>query len=613
MFTILHSLPSSAFHGMVRPLLHVRHRIEVPVLRNIRFPSHHLSLGSRCYLPTADATSYDGDLHDDSSLTNETFVDRYGEALPLWLLDKCVEMGWIYPTQIQQYALDTILRAQPSPNDIILQAQTGSGKTLCYLLPLLASIDPSRRTIQALVIVPTRELGLQIARLARRLAASATTTTEMTRRNTSSVQSPHRIIIMNVLQGSMNRRQRAWAWADPPHVIIGTPQEVCNMVQYGGIKRYNSVKFVVVDEVDACLLNNAGTHTSNLDSSPLHELLSQYLSPTYDDGTMVNDPEDPIASLTSTSSAVGSGMRPFSNERRTILCSATIPQPRHFVKQCASNQWTIKEPIHLSLQTGEQQIPSTLTHAYFVCNSAGDKLPTLRRVLQKILHRSKQKSHNEIHNVSERKVLVFAEDRRSLEEFALDISRTLRGLYIHDARQLQQLVQSEAVVSVLRFENSISERAVALDVFRGESSYWTTENDGGVLKTQSVTDETPTVSKSTTQQSHSCLRVLLTTDLAARGLDITDITHVVQFDLPPDADTYAHRAGRTGRFGRVGHVLSIVTADQEFALKRLANKLNVFDINCLARKQIPSGQMKKIEYEFTSGSHHQEESIASAS
>jgi hypothetical protein len=35
---------------------------------------------------------------------------------------------------------------------------------------------------------------------------------------------------MSVLQGSKNRRQRAWAWAEPPHIVIGTPQELCNMV-----------------------------------------------------------------------------------------------------------------------------------------------------------------------------------------------------------------------------------------------------------------------------------------------------------------------------------------------------------------------------------------------
>lgn len=73
-------------------------------------------------------------------------------------------------------------------------------------------------------------------------------------------------MVMSVLQGSTNKRQRAWAWAEPPHVVIGTPDELGKMVSKGGI-RYNSVEYVVVDEVDACLGNR---QTSN----ELHLLLS---------------------------------------------------------------------------------------------------------------------------------------------------------------------------------------------------------------------------------------------------------------------------------------------------------------------------------------------------
>lgn len=45
---------------------------------------------------------------------------------------------------------------------MIVHAQTGTGKTLAFLLPLLAGIDPGKRAVQALVVVPSRELGLQV-------------------------------------------------------------------------------------------------------------------------------------------------------------------------------------------------------------------------------------------------------------------------------------------------------------------------------------------------------------------------------------------------------------------------------------------------------------------
>jgi ATP-dependent RNA helicase DeaD len=52
--------------------------------------------------------------------------------------------------------------------------------------------------------------------------------------------------------------------------------------------------------------------------------------------------------------------------------------------------------------------------------------------------------------------------------------------------------------------------------------------------------------------------------------------------LPPDVDTYVHRGGRTGRLGRAGQVLSIVAAEQEFVLNRLANTLSV-EMTCVLR------------------------------
>ena len=115
---------------------------------------------------------------------------------------------------IQQRAWQAI----GSASDVVLQAQTGSGKTLAFLLPLLAGIEPNRAAIQAVIVVPTRELGLQVGRVAKRLTA----------------KSP--IVVMNILEGSSNKRQRAWAWSEPPQVVIGTPQELTDMVEYGGIR-----------------------------------------------------------------------------------------------------------------------------------------------------------------------------------------------------------------------------------------------------------------------------------------------------------------------------------------------------------------------------------------
>jgi ATP-dependent RNA helicase RhlE len=68
---------------------------------------------------------------------------------------------------------------------------------------------------------------------------------------------------------------------------------------------------------------------------------------------------------------------------------------------------------------------------------------------------------------------------------------------------------------------------------------------------------------------------LVATDVAARGIDVADITHVVNFDAPGDRDAYVHRVGRTGRAGRTGAGLSMVLADQVPEMRRIADDLGL--------------------------------------
>lgn len=69
------------------------------------------------------------------------------------------------------------------------------------------------------------------------------------------------------------------------------------------------------------------------------------------------------------------------------------------------------------------------------------------------------------------------------------------------------------------------------------------------------------------------VNMLLATDVAARGLDINGVTHVVHFDFPKDIEQYVHRSGRTGRFGADGVVISLVTEREERELKKFCREL----------------------------------------
>jgi len=63
--------------------------------------------------------------------------------------------------------------------------------------------------------------------------------------------------------------------------------------------------------------------------------------------------------------------------------------------------------------------------------------------------------------------------------------------------------------------------------------------------------------------------ILIATDVAARGLDIDDISYVINYDVPDNVDTYVHRIGRTGRAGKEGTAVSFVTSDEEYIIREI--------------------------------------------
>ncbi len=67
--------------------------------------------------------------------------------------------------------------------------------------------------------------------------------------------------------------------------------------------------------------------------------------------------------------------------------------------------------------------------------------------------------------------------------------------------------------------------------------------------------------------------ILVATDVAARGLNITDITHVFNYHIPFDSESYVHRIGRTGRAGRKGTAITLLTPLEFHSLQKIANKL----------------------------------------
>jgi len=86
------------------------------------------------------------------------------------------------------------------------------------------------------------------------------------------------------------------------------------------------------------------------------------------------------------------------------------------------------------------------------------------------------------------------------------------------------------------------------------------------------------------------LRVLVATDLAARGIDIHQLPHVVNLDLPNQAEDYVHRIGRTGRAGHNGHAISLVAAEESELLRAIERVIGV----SLPRQEVPGFEPKVL-------------------
>ena len=81
------------------------------------------------------------------------------------------------------------------------------------------------------------------------------------------------------------------------------------------------------------------------------------------------------------------------------------------------------------------------------------------------------------------------------------------------------------------------------------------------------------------------IQLLVATDVAARGIDVDDITHVINYQLPDEIETYTHRSGRTGRAGKSGVSMVIITRSELNKIKKIENKIN----QKFVAKSIPTG------------------------
>jgi len=148
------------------------------------------------------------------------------------LLHALEEMGFTSPTPVQEQAIPRLLG---SDHDLVVLAQTGTGKTAAFGLPLLEEIDPKDRSVQALVLAPTRELCVQITGDLERFSAQLPGVNPV------------------AIYGGASIREQIRAIQRGANIIVATPGRLLDLLGRDNILDLSRVQVVVLDEADEML------------------------------------------------------------------------------------------------------------------------------------------------------------------------------------------------------------------------------------------------------------------------------------------------------------------------------------------------------------------------
>ena len=358
--------------------------------------------------------------------------------------------GYSNPTPVQEQAIPAVLHHR----DLLACAQTGTGKTAAFAIPILQMLfqqkqndhlqkkagSGHRRNIQTLVLTPTRELAIQID-------------------ESFKTYGKYLGLTSVVIFGGVSKFNQVSALRQTVDILVATPGRLLDLVQQRHIS-LNEIKYFVLDEADRML-----------------------------DMGFVHDVKRIITKL------------PV--KKQTLFFSATMPPE---IKQLSG--MLLQDPVKIEVTPVSSTVDTIEQSVYFV------EKPNKRLLLAHLLS-----------NALIETALVFTKTKHGADRVTRDLNRN--GIH------------AEAIHG----NKSQNERQRALSNF---------------------------VNRRT--------RVLVATDIAARGIDIDDLTHVINFDLPDVPETYVHRIGRTGRAGASGIAISFCDYEE---------KISLSDIQKLIGKKIP--------------------------
>jgi len=144
-----------------------------------------------------------------------------------------------------------VLEMFDKENDLIIEAKTGSGKTHAFLLPILDCLDVTKEEIHGVIVAPTRELAIQIHKF----------TTEL-------IKYSKETIVCNLYTGGEDKdKEVEWLKHRQPHIVIGTPGRLHDLVIKENVLKIHKTKYFVIDEADMTLDHNFLEQVDNLAST----------------------------------------------------------------------------------------------------------------------------------------------------------------------------------------------------------------------------------------------------------------------------------------------------------------------------------------------------------
>jgi superfamily II DNA/RNA helicase len=344
------------------------------------------------------------------------------------VLRAVTEAGYTEPTPVQEQAIPQVLMGR----DVLACAQTGTGKTASFTLPMIDILAAGRakaRMPRSIILEPTRELAAQVA-------------------DNFDIYGKYHKLTKALLIGGVSMDDQIKVLDRGVDVLIATPGRLLDLFGRGRLL-LNDVKILVIDETDRML-----------------------------DMGFIPDVER-IVSLTP-------------KMRQTLFFSATMPPE---IRRLGEAFLMNPKEIHVSppATTAANVIQGMITIRHNDGPRPGGGQKEKRQALRQLI------SNDNVKNA-----LVFCNRKR-------DVGVLHRSLNRHgfNAAQLHgDMVQSVRMETLAAFK-------------RGE------------------------------------MKFLVCSDVAARGLDIQDMSHVFNFDVPTSPEDYVHRIGRTGRAGRIGHAYTL--------------------------------------------------------